>query len=276
MPKMILNSFEESVIRNKRLPQEWQSQSALDELAEFLQHNWEQRAVFYEDNDISSRQQFLGFTGQQGIRTNNYVGTIAFKGHQINIFPKIFREERDDNDTGELNLSHLMKNLVQWLQYCSRIDYPYISISSELDDNNDLRELFITLYLQYVKRALDYGPFYQYVEKEEELETIKGHIDFKDYVSRKIPNGLNNKFLCSFSEFEFDNIVNRIIKYTCRSLRNATASAKNQKIIRQVLIRLNEVSDVRCSPADCDGIRLSKMHRQYAVLMSMSTMFLLN
>lgn len=122
---------------------------------------------------------------------------------------------------------------------------------------------------------MDYGPFYQYVEKEEELETIKGHIDFKDYVSRKIPNGLNNKFLCSFSEFEFDNIVNRIIKYTCRSLRNATASAKNQKIIRQVLIRLNEVSDVRCSPADCDGIRLSKMHRQYAVLMSMSKMFLL-
>ena len=53
-------------------------------------------------------------------------------------------------------------------------------------------------------------------------------------------------------------------------------SPDNQKIIRQVLIRLNEVSDVRCVPSDCDGIRLSKMHRQYAVLMSMSKMFLLN
>ena len=276
MPKEILNSFEESVIKNKRLPTEWQSQSALDELAEFLQHNWEQRAVFYQDGDISSRQQFLGFTGQQGIRTNNYVGTIAFKGHQINIFPKIFREERDDNDVSELDLSHLMKNLVQWLQYCSRIDYPFISITSQLEESNDLRELFVTLYLHYVKRALDHGPFYQYVEKAEDIETIKGHIDFKDYINRKIPNGLHNKFLCSFSEFEFDNIVNRIIKYTCRALQNSTTSANNQKIIRQVLIRLNDVSDVRCTPADCDGIRLSKMHRQYGVLMSMSKMFLLN
>ena len=115
MPGMVLNSFEESPIKNKHLPDEWKSQAALDELSDFLQLNWEQRAVFYEDGEISSRQQFLGFTGQRGIRTNSYVGTIAFKGHQLNIFPKVFREEKDDNDTEELSLSHLMKNLVQWL-----------------------------------------------------------------------------------------------------------------------------------------------------------------
>ncbi len=276
MPGMVLNSFEESPIKNKHLPDEWKSQAALDELSDFLQLNWEQRAVFYEDGEISSRQQFLGFTGQRGIRTNSYVGTIAFKGHQLNIFPKVFREEKDDNDTEELSLSHLMKNLVQWLQYCMRIDYPFISISSKLENSEDLRELFITLYLHYVKKALDYGPFYRYVDKTEDVETIKGHIDFKDYITNKIPNGQNHKFLCSFSEFEFDNIVNRIIKYTCRALSNSTSSAENRKIIRHILIRLNEVSDIRCTPADCDGIRLSKMHRQYSVLISMSKMFLLN
>ena len=276
MPGTILNCFEESPIKNKRLPEEWQSQSSLDELAEFLQLNWEQRAVFYEDGEISSRQQFLSFANHGAIRTNSYVGTIAFKGHQLNIFPKVFREERDDNDTDDLSLSHLMKNLVQWLHYCAKIDYPFISIASKLEDSEDLRELFITLYLHYVKQALDYGPYYRYVDKEEDVETIKGHIDFKDYINRKIPNGQNHKFLCSFSEFEFDNKVNRIIKYTCRSLSNAATSAENKKIIRHVLIRLNEVSDMRCTPADCDGIRLSKLHRQYSVLMSMSKMFLLN
>lgn len=276
MPDVILNCFEESPIKNKKLPVEWQSQSSLDELAEFLQLNWEQRAVFYDDGEISSRQQYLGFTGQRGIRTNNYVGTIAYKGQQLNIFPKVFREEKDDNDTDDLTLRHLMKNLVQWLQYCERIDYPFINISSKLEDSADLRELFITLYLHYVKQALNYGPYYHYVDKTEDVETIKGHIDFKDYISRKIPTGQNYKFRCSFSEFEFDNNVNRILKYTCRSLLSATDSAENKKIIRHILIRLNEVSDVRCTPSDCDGIRLSKMHRRYTVLMSMSKMFLLN
>ena len=84
-----LNYFEESNIKNRQLPEEWQSQDALDELSEFLQQNWEQRSVFFDDGIVTSRQQYLSFIGQKGIRTNNYVGTIAFKGKQLNIFPKI-------------------------------------------------------------------------------------------------------------------------------------------------------------------------------------------
>lgn len=271
-----LNRFEESTIKNKHLPVEWQGQSSLDELAEFLQLNWEQRSVFYDDGKISSRQQYLSFGGQKNIRTNNYIGTIAFKGQQLNIFPKIFREFKGDTDTEELDLKHLMKNLVQWLSYCNRISYPFINISSNLEDSDDLRELFITLYLHYVKQALEQRPFYRYEEKCEDLSLIRGHINFKDYINNKIPNGLGHTFNCSYAEFEFDNIVNRIIKYTCRGLVNSTTSSENKKIIRQILIRLNEVSDVRCVPSDCDGIRLSKLNRQYTVLLSMSKMFLLN
>ena len=66
----MLNVFEEKTIKNNRLPVEWQSQSALDELASFLQLNWEQRAVFYEDGKIESRQQFLSFLGQKAIKAN--------------------------------------------------------------------------------------------------------------------------------------------------------------------------------------------------------------
>ena len=45
------------------------------------------------------------------------------------------------------------------------------------------------------------------VIKTEDVSTIKGRIDFRDYFCRKIPNGQHNKFLCSFSEFEFDNKI---------------------------------------------------------------------
>lgn len=120
----MLNVFEEKTIKNNRLPVEWQSQSALDELASFLQLNWEQRAVFYEDGKIESRQQFLSFGGQKSVRANNYIGTIVFKGQQLNIFPKMFQMDSEDSDTSDLELAHLMKNLVQWLEYCTKIDYP--------------------------------------------------------------------------------------------------------------------------------------------------------
>ena len=61
---MILNRYEETVIKNQELPQSWRSQKDLEELEEFLQQNWEQRAVFYDDGRIDSKQQFLKFAGQ--------------------------------------------------------------------------------------------------------------------------------------------------------------------------------------------------------------------
>lgn len=272
---MVLNRYEESSISNPRLPAAWQSQSALVELEEFLQHNWEQRAVFYEDGVVDSKQQFLGFAGQQGIRTKNYIGTIVFNGEQLNIYPKMFKLDKYDTETEDLSQKHLMKNLVRWLDYCNRMAYPFISISTDLNDAEDLKELFITLYIGYVRSALDRGLYYRYVEETDDISTIKGKFDIKDYFTRKVPNGQADKFRCTYSTFEFDNTVNRVIKYTCKQIYNMT-SRKNQKSLRNILVKLNDVSDVPCQPGDCDRIRLSKMHSQYRIIMSMSKMFLLN
>lgn len=272
---MILNCYENTQLKNNRLPASWQEQESLDDLADFLQQNWEQRAVFYEDSEITSKQQFLAFIGQKGVKTKNYIGTIVFKGEQLNIFPKVFKTNKDDYGTEELTQKHLMKNLVRWIEYCNKMEYPFINISSELSDSEDLKELFITLYIGYVKSALERGLYYQYVDETSECNNIKGQFDLKDYLTRKIPNGQYDRFTCTYSNFEFDNKVNRIIKYTCNQLYKIT-SKKNQKTLRSILTKLDETSLISCSPNDCESIRLSKMHRYYRVILSMSKMFLLN
>lgn len=271
----MINCFEESFLKNKILPTEWQSQISLDELSEFLQSNWEQRSVYYDDGEVSSRQQFLSFTGQKGLRTNNYIGTIVFKGEQLNIFPKLFRNDKDDNDTSELELTHLIKNIAQWIEYCTKFEYPFISIKTALDDVTDLRDLFVNLYVRYIKSALDRGLFYRYEDKTENCNTIKGKINFQDYITNKIPNGMADKFQCTYSNFEFDNLLNRIIKDTCKLLI-ADTSKTNQKILRNILMKLNDVSDIKCKPSDCDKIRLSYLNGNYRIILSMSKMFLLN
>lgn len=272
---MALNRYEYSKISNKKLPVSWQSQASLDELHDFLQQNWEQRYVFYEDNEKKTQQQFLEFTGQQGIKTKKYIGTIVFKGEQLNIFPRVFRTEKDDHDTDDLTQSHLMNNLVKWVEYCNKFDYPFLNISSEITDSEDLKEFFITLYIGYVRHAIERGLYYRYINETEDCTSIKGKFDVKDYMISKIPNGRGNKFRCTYSKFEFDNKVNQIIKCTCKMLINIT-SKRNKRLLRNILTRLNEVSDVQCYPNDCNNIRLSKMHRNYGIIISMSKMFLLN
>lgn len=272
---MILNYYENKIIKNALLPAEWKSQESLDELLNFLQSNWEQRAIFYDDGKVNSKQQFLDFIGQKNIRTKDYVGTIVYKGHQLNIFPKVFKEFKDDDDRKSLDLQHLMHNLVKWIEYTAKIDYPYISIAADMEKTYDLQELFVSLYVRYVKAALDRGLFFRYEEKTENLPTIRGRLDIKDYITKKYPTGQFGKFLCSYSTFEFDNLLNRVIKCTLKFVWNI-ATPSNQKIIRNLLNKLGEVSDQNCTPRDCDTIQLSKMQSKYKIILSMSKMFLLN
>lgn len=272
---MILNYYENKIIKNALLPAEWKSQESLDELLNFLQSNWEQRAIFYDDGKVNSKQQFLDFIGQKNIRTKDYVGTIVYKGHQLNIFPKVFKEFKDDDDRKSLDLQHLMHNLVKWIEYTAKIDYPYISIAADMENTDDLQELFVSLYVRYVKAALDRGLFFRYEEKAENLPTIRGRLDIKDYITKKYPTGQFGKFLCSYSTFEFDNLLNRVIKCTLKFVWNI-ATPSNQKIIRNLLNKLGEVSDQNCTPRDCDTIQLSKMQSKYKIILSMSKMFLLN
>lgn len=272
---MILNRYENTIIKNNILPASWQSQKDLDELSDFLQQNWEQRSVFYDDGEITSKQQFLSFIGQKGIKTQNYIGTVVFNGEQLNIYPKMFRTDIDDHETDDLDQKHLMNNLVRWLEYCNKVEYPFISISSELNDSEDLKEFFITLYIGYVRSALERNLYYQYVDETDDCRSIKGRFDIKDYITRKVPSGRGNLFQCTYSKFEFDNQLNRIIKFTCKQIFNAT-SKKNQKILRKILTKLDEVTLEPCTPSDCSKVRLGSMHKNYRIILSMSKMFLLN
>lgn len=272
---MVMNRYEYSEIKNDELPVSWRSQVDLDEFRDFLQQNWEQRSTFYSDGKKERKQQFISFLGSGGIKTKKYVGTIVYKGEQLNIFPRVFKANSSDNNADLLTTKYLMSNLVKWIEYCNKLEYPYLNISSELKDSEDLKELFITLYISYVQRAIERGVYFRYVEETEDSNSIKGKFDIKDYITIKIPNGRAESFRCTYSKFEFDNQVNRIIKFTCRQLYKIT-TIKNQRSLRTILSRLDEVTDVPCSPHDCDGIRLGNLHKNYGIIISMSKMFLLN
>ena len=157
----MINCFEHTPLKFNKLPKKWQENGALIELESFLRQNWDQREVFYNDEKISTEQQFLTVYNNR-VETNNYIGTIVFKGEQLNIFPKVFKAFKGDNDTESLDLNHLMLNIVKWIEYCHKVDYPYVNIKSEIQDVQDLKDLFITVYIKYLKATLERSLYYQY------------------------------------------------------------------------------------------------------------------
>ncbi len=272
----MINCFEFSPIKTKKLPQSWQEYGTLEELEKFLQSNWEQRSIFYSDGCVTSRQQFIDFDRRNGIKVQNYIGTIIFKGEQLNIFPKVFKEDEDDDDTEQLDIDDLINNLIIWLGYCDKLNFPFVSMKGKLSGSENLLELFITVYIHYVKAALDRQGYFQYEDVIETGSFVKGKIDFKDYATRKYPLGLHNKLNYTYSNFMFDNLVNRIVKYTCNILLGFTNQRANKDIIKRLLMKLGDVSDVNCSPYDCDKVHLHTLRSDYRIIVSMSKMFLLN
>lgn len=158
----------------------------------------------------------------------------------------------------------------------SLIMFPFISNKNDMIDAKNLKQLLITLYVKYLKETIERQLYFQYEEKIEVGSTIKGKINFKDYIQNKYSQGNKHQFEYTYSSFEFDNLLNRIIKCVCRNLENDPESGANKKELRNIIIRLSDVSDVNCLPYDCDQVHLDSMHKNYETILSMSKMFLLN
>ena len=271
----MLNCYENKFIKTKKLPPTWQDKSVLEKLEAFLQENWSQRSVFYFDEQATTRQQFIDFDKKDGIKTQNYIGTIIYKGEQLNIFPKIFKEDRDDDDTTDLRLPDLIYNLIKWLEYNDKLNFPFVTLQGDLANADSLLELFITIYVRYVNATLDREPYFQYEDIRETGSFVKGKIDLLDYAAKKYPTGQANKLDYDYSGFVFDNILNRIIKCTCKILLSTTNEMENRQMLRNILMKLGDVSTIDCTPYDCDNVHLNVLHKGYRVILSMSKMFLL-
>lgn len=272
----MINTFEFQPVKTSQLPEAWKEPGTLDELERFLQGNWEQRRIFYSDQEISSRQQFIDFDRRDGFKTQNYIGTISFRGEQLNIFPKIYKDDEDENSTNNLDIHNLIDDLIAWLGYCDKFNFPFVSMKGELDNTQTFLELLITVYVHYVKAAINSRRFFRYEEVEETSSTPRGKINFKDYATNKYPTGQWDKLTYTYSSFIFDNLLNRIIKCTSKMLEFVTTQPGNKRIIRDIMMRLGDVSYTNCTPYDCDNVHLNSLQSHYSIILSMSKMFLLN
>ncbi len=91
--KEIMNVLEYEVIKWEELPEAWKKENALLELEQLLQKSWTERTIFYWDEETERNQKFIDFNRADGIKIQNYVGSLLFKGEQLNIFPKLFQKE---------------------------------------------------------------------------------------------------------------------------------------------------------------------------------------
>lgn len=233
----------------------WQQYSPSENEVEFEGSEDHQNGSFY--------QPFLQFDGNK-IRARNYVGFIQNDRDLIEIYPKVFKKIPDIHLKKELMLRHIFF----WFSYCRKWRFPFNFTSLDTLEIENFPELIINLIANQFVETISSQPLTMYHPVEECLQTPKGSINFKRYITNSFTRGNFHQIECDYEPFLFDNKVNRIIKYCSRLLMNLTKFSENLRILQEVVFILDEVDDTPCTLADVERISLNSFFDDYSNLMN--------
>src|SRR5690606_12986656 len=207
-------------------------------------------------------QPFLQFDGNR-IRAKNYVGFVQNGAEVIEIYPKVFKSNASAIQSKELMLKHIF----YWFRYCRKWRFPFSQASLDTLETTEFPELIINLIAKQFLDAVSNQPFTMYQELEEAMQTPRGSINFKRYISNSISYGNYHSIECDYEPFLFDNKVNRAIKYCSRLLLNQTKFSENQRILQDVIFILDEVDDLPCSVLDIERISINSFFEEYEMIL---------
>ena len=223
--------------------------------------------ISYSDAEIikavDQKNGFIFKWGNDYVIPQQWVGLISCKDFSIEIFPKI-------SDINEVEKS--CEILYKMLEVV--YDVPIkngINAKAKLIQNG-LIEIFITNYIEYVKKYIQSGPILDYKKNIKSLKAVKGNIIFSAQINH---NAINlTKFMCKYSKMDMDNKYNQIIKLTLVKMRNLSRNNKNKKIIQELLQAFDSVKlNINL---DYKNIHVDKTHYRLKDIITLSQLFLDN
>ena len=188
------------------------------------------------------------------ITAHHYVGTLVVDDIRILIRPKIRPE----------NLFLLLEvGLPEWAWREEVFDY---------HAHSDLLSSLVSFFVRTVETTLARGLFRSYREQNEDLNTIRGRIDFGRQLARA---RLPLPAACRYEEFTADVDENRYLKAAVRrSLRVAGVPVVDRRRLMGQLVDMEEVSDAAVRGDDLDRIAFTRLNEHYRPALGLARLIL--
>lgn len=247
-----------------------------DNLEMFLDTIWSKReksSYYTEEENREEVQHFLQFLHKKKeLKSNKFVGVIHFEDQTINLLPKIFYTGTEPtSETIKIINTHVL----WWLSYCRKLRFPNY-LSGLNSQQADFFEILIYLFSKYTSELLNSSVYQRYIEVENELNFVKGRLNFQEYINQNLARGRNHKVNCIYDSFEMDNPFNQCIKSVCRLLLTASKDVQNKRNLNDILFLLDEVSDVKITAESCKQIQFNPMFADFETVRDYCVLFLEN
>lgn len=191
--------------------------------------------------------------GHQSVKFAHFCGVIALGPVSIEILPKIYGKEQIPGICRQA----LVRMLVQ-ARKLPRLKSGTASIALQ---RHTLLDVFILHFCDQLNNELMQGMIKRYVEKTQNLNVIRGRL--KTELQFKYNLAHKERLFCQYDELNTDNIYNRIIKFTLRSMQALTTGYAASKKLNELLMRFNHIKDIPVDVRMFDALAFDRSIRRY-------------
>lgn len=213
--------------------------------------------------------------GRDCLSVKNYVGALSLGGGmQLEVLPKLDLRGRKGQEGPEEDRKRLLHILVSMLSFLP--DFPGRPGDSAYfqDQDMELREFFVGLYLRKAERLFQEGLRRSYRAVEEELPAPKGKLDV--HKASSLPPGKLHRLPYVHDEYLLDCPENRLVKSTLLLLAREARREGNARKALSLLSYLENVGESLDPEGDYLQARKERDGGRYEEILAWSRVFLLH
>jgi len=207
--------------------------------------------------------------GRKTIKPKNLVGVVKVGNLTLQIFPKLLKTS--SYEELESNKTRIMGNLFKMLAVGGKIPVKSAEIASVVSERAPFLEILISIYSTKLLETLRYHRYYTYRKVEEDLNHVKGQINFAMYASR-----WHKRHIVSvrYNNRTMDNLLNRTLKYAAYLMAHITRSNENYRRLKSAMEILEGVSTTPVTLQETYQIHFNRLNVVFKPLVELARIFI--
>ena len=161
----------------------------------------------------------------------------------------------------------LIKNIYYMLTYAFQIlrQSNYDDIAAE--DFENIHDMFAAILGKGVAQQLKHGLYREYVNKSDNLTTLRGKLDISGTIKNKLQH--KQSLFCFYDELSENNLLNQVIKTTMLLLiKQKNVKLVNKSILKKDLLFFDSVDYIEPELIRWNSIRYQRNNQSYRMLIN--------